>query len=53
MFALLDTPQRILLFTFSGALATVSSMGLKWLYGRVNGYEDMRREAGKPLKKVP
>jgi hypothetical protein len=31
---------------------TGSTVMLKWLYGRVNGVPQMRREAGKPLKKI-
>ncbi|CEI64138.1 hypothetical protein FVEN_g8985 [Fusarium venenatum] len=52
LFELLSTNQRIALFTFAAVLVTVSSSGLKWLYGRVNGYRTAQREAHKPLKKV-
>ncbi|KAH6898427.1 FAR-17a/AIG1-like protein [Thelonectria olida] len=52
LFELLSTAQRVLLFTFSAALVTVSSSGLKWLYAKVNGYEKSRHEAYKPLKKI-
>lgn len=41
-----------MLFTFAAVLVTVSSSGLKWVYGRVNGYEGAQRNAHKPLKKV-
>ncbi|KAH8170217.1 FAR-17a/AIG1-like protein [Sarocladium implicatum] len=52
IFAVLNTAQRALLFVFAAGLSTTSSIALKWVYGKVNGYEQMRREAGKPLKKV-
>lgn len=52
MFGLLDTTQRALLFTFAAFLATMSSVGLKWMYGRINGYAPARREAHKPLKQM-
>lgn len=52
IFELLSTPQRILLFTFSAGLMTASTSGLKWVYGRVNGYEIAEKEAHKPLKKI-
>ncbi|KAI9171386.1 UPF0641 membrane protein [Paramyrothecium foliicola] len=52
IFELFSFPQRVALFVFSAFLVTVSSSGLKWVYGWVNGYEDARREAHKPLKKV-
>lgn len=37
IFALLDTPQRIGLFTFSGFLVTVASASLKRVYSKLNG----------------
>lgn len=52
LFGLLNTYQRIFLFTFSALLTTGSSVGLKWVYARVNGYDKARHEAHKPLKKV-
>ncbi|KAF5025292.1 hypothetical protein F66182_2625 [Fusarium sp. NRRL 66182] len=52
LFELLSTSQRVMLFTFSASLVTISSSFLKWAYGRVNGYETAQREAHKPLKKV-
>lgn len=52
IFELLDTTQRVLLFTFSAGLVTLSSALLKWLYGAINGYDVIRKEAHKPLKKV-
>ena len=52
IFGLLNTPQRVVLFTFSAFLSTMSSILLKWVYGKVNGYEAARKEAQKPLKKV-
>lgn len=42
----------MLLFAFSAVLVTGSTVALKWLYGFVNGYEDIRKAALKPLKKV-
>jgi hypothetical protein len=42
----------MLLFAFSAALVTGSSMALKWAYGYVNGWEVARKEAHKPLKKL-
>lgn len=52
IFAVLNTTQRALLFTFAAFLSTMSSIALKWVYSKVNGYETGRREAHKPLKKV-
>ncbi|KAF7546683.1 hypothetical protein G7046_g9235 [Stylonectria norvegica] len=52
LFELLSTTQRVMLFTFSAGLVTVSSAGLKWIYARVNGYDQARKDAMKPLKKV-
>ncbi|KAF4487861.1 integral membrane [Fusarium agapanthi] len=52
LFELLSTTQRVMLFTFSAGLVTVSSSFLKWVYGRVNGFEQAEREAHRPLKKV-
>ncbi|ROT36845.1 hypothetical protein SODALDRAFT_298481 [Sodiomyces alkalinus F11] len=52
IFAVLDTAQRVVLFTFSASLMTGSTVLLKWLYGRINGYGKMEKEAHKPLKKV-
>ncbi|KAI8684350.1 hypothetical protein NCS57_00101000 [Fusarium keratoplasticum] len=52
LFELLSTEQRVLLFTFSAGLVTVSSSCLKWVYARVNGYQAAQKEAHKPLKKV-
>lgn len=37
IFTLLTTPQRVGLFTFSGITCAISTMGLKWLYGKING----------------
>lgn len=44
--------QRVLLFVFSASLVTLSSGMLKWIYAKVNGYDEARREAHKPLKKL-
>ncbi|KAH7196943.1 FAR-17a/AIG1-like protein [Fusarium flagelliforme] len=52
LFELLTTGQRIAFFTFAAALIVASASGLKWLYGRVNGYETAQKEAHKPLKQV-
>ncbi|KHO00056.1 FAR-17a/AIG1-like protein [Metarhizium album ARSEF 1941] len=52
MFELLTTSQRVLLFTVSAGLVTAFSSILKWVYGVVNGNEQARREALKPLKRV-
>jgi hypothetical protein len=52
LFGILSTEQRALLFTGAAVLITISSAGLKWVYGWVNGYETARKEALKPLKKV-
>lgn len=52
MFELLSTAQRAGLFTVSAGLVTVFSGVLKFVYGVVNGNEQARREAHKPLKKV-
>ncbi|KAI5466131.1 FAR-17a/AIG1-like protein [Mariannaea sp. PMI_226] len=52
LFEFLTTTQRVFLFTFSAGLVTASSSGLKWVYGKVNGYEQAQKEAHKPLKKV-
>jgi hypothetical protein len=37
IFTLLSTTQRVGLFTFSGLTCAISTMGLKWLYGKING----------------
>ncbi|KAF9879279.1 integral membrane protein [Colletotrichum karsti] len=52
IFAILNTAQRVGLFTFSAMLMTASSSFLKLVYGRFNGYEQMEKEAFKPLKKT-
>jgi hypothetical protein len=52
MFELLSTSQRALLFTVSAGLVTLFASMLKWVYGVINGNEQARREAHKPLKKV-
>ncbi|GKT83202.1 integral membrane protein [Colletotrichum tofieldiae] len=52
IFDVLNTVQRVGLFTFSAALMTASTSLLKWVYGRFNGYEQMEEEAYKPLKKT-
>jgi hypothetical protein len=38
LFTMLDTTQRIGLFSVSALLMAVVTAMLKWLYGRVNGY---------------
>ncbi|KAJ9157191.1 Integral membrane protein [Pleurostoma richardsiae] len=50
LFGLLNTQQRVLLFTFSAVLMTGSTMALKWLYGKVNGIEKFEKEAARPAK---
>ncbi|KAI1845618.1 hypothetical protein JX266_008229 [Neoarthrinium moseri] len=45
IFDILSTWQRVLLFTFSAALMTGSTMALKWVYGKVNGIEELKNEA--------
>ncbi|CRK16377.1 hypothetical protein BN1723_010958, partial [Verticillium longisporum] len=52
IFTILNTPQRVALFTGAASLMTASTVLLKWLYGRVNGLGGIEREAHKPLKKV-
>ncbi|KAI4600163.1 hypothetical protein KJ359_001265 [Pestalotiopsis sp. 9143b] len=44
IFALLSAGQRALLFSSSAVVMAASTMGLKWLYGRINGVEDPQRE---------
>ncbi|KAI1180598.1 FAR-17a/AIG1-like protein [Nemania sp. FL0916] len=49
IFGMLNTWQRAMLFTFSAFLMTGSTLSLKWLYGKLNGLEPLRREAnGRP-----
>ncbi|KAI3401676.1 hypothetical protein diail_9340 [Diaporthe ilicicola] len=50
IFSLLSTPQRVALFTFSGLTCAISTMGLKWLYGKINGIEEFKKEAVNPIK---
>ncbi|KAH8762531.1 FAR-17a/AIG1-like protein [Diaporthe sp. PMI_573] len=50
IFTLLSTPQRVGLFTFSGLTCAISTMGLKWLYGKINGIEEFKKEAANPVK---
>ncbi len=50
IFELLGTGQRVLLFSFSAALMTLSSMGLKWAYGKINGIEKFQKDAWQPAK---
>ncbi|PSR99420.1 FAR-17a/AIG1-like protein [Coniella lustricola] len=50
IFTVLSTPQRIMLFVGSGVTCALSTMGLKWLYGKVNGIDKMQREATNPVK---
>ncbi|KAJ0355246.1 hypothetical protein COL154_000841 [Colletotrichum chrysophilum] len=52
IFAVLNTAQRVGLFTFSAVLMTLSTSFLKFVYGRFNGVERMEKEAYKPLKKT-
>jgi len=50
IFELLVTWHRVLLFTFSAVLMTGSTMALKWIYGAVNGIEELKKEALNPIK---
>ncbi|KAF3768893.1 hypothetical protein M406DRAFT_337222 [Cryphonectria parasitica EP155] len=50
IFTLLTTPQRIALFVGSGITCAISTMGLKWLYGKINGIEEFKKEAINPAK---
>ena len=50
LFGLLSTSQRVLLFGTSATLMTGSTMVLKWVYGKLNGIEEFKREATKPVK---
>lgn len=43
LFTLLDTKQRAGLFAASAGLFTLSTIVLKWLYGKVNGVESQSR----------
>jgi len=47
IFDILSIPQRALLFALAALIMTSSSAALKWVYGKVNGIEDMKREATK------
>ncbi|KAF3017388.1 hypothetical protein G7054_g13301 [Neopestalotiopsis clavispora] len=44
IFALLSTWQRAALFSSSALVMAASTMGLKWLYGKLNGIEDPEKE---------
>lgn len=37
LFSVLDTQQRVALFTGAAALMTGSTVMLQWLYGKLNG----------------
>jgi len=50
IFDLLTVPQRAVLFTVSGLLMSGSTMGLKWVYGKVNGIEKFKKDALNPVK---
>ncbi|OTB03105.1 hypothetical protein M426DRAFT_74237 [Hypoxylon sp. CI-4A] len=45
IFDVLNTWQRVLLFTFSATLMTGSTALLKWTYGKINGIEEFKKEA--------
>jgi hypothetical protein len=47
---LLSTGQRVILFTVSAGLMTGSTLALKWIYGKLNGIEELKEEAKHPLK---
>ncbi|KAK1757529.1 FAR-17a/AIG1-like protein [Echria macrotheca] len=50
LFGILATWQRVALFTVSAFLMTGSTMALKWVYGTVNGNEQIKRDASNPIK---
>lgn len=50
IFTVLSTPQRVALFVGSGFTCALSTMGLKWLYGKINGIEKLQKEAANPVK---
>lgn len=50
IFTVLSTPQRVALFLTSGFICALSTMGLKWLYGKINGIEEFKRDAVNPVK---
>ncbi|KUI67877.1 hypothetical protein VM1G_02721 [Cytospora mali] len=50
IFTFLSTPQRVGLFLFAGVTCALSTVGLKWLYGKINGIEELKREALNPVK---
>ncbi|KAM7214693.1 FAR-17a/AIG1-like protein [Rhypophila decipiens] len=50
IFELLTTGQRVALFTFSAMLMTSSTLLLKWVYGALNGVEELKKEALHPIK---
>lgn len=45
IFHVLNTWQRAALFGSSAFVMTGSTMGLKWIYGKINGVEKFKREA--------
>lgn len=50
LFHVLTTAQRVALFTGSGITCAVSTVGLKWLYGKINGIDRFQKEALNPIK---
>jgi hypothetical protein len=48
--ALLSTREKLSLGVVCVALVTCSTMVLKWVYGRVNGVEELRRDTFNPIK---
>jgi len=50
IFEILTTWQRVMLFTFSAVLMTASTSLLKWVYGQINGIEELKKEALNPVK---
>ncbi|KAB5580537.1 FAR-17a/AIG1-like protein [Coniochaeta sp. 2T2.1] len=50
IFGLLSTWQRVMLFTISATLMTGSTMALKYVYGKLNGIEELKEEGKHPLK---
>jgi hypothetical protein len=50
LLALLSTWQKLFLGVVCVALMTCSTMILKWVYGRVNGVEELRSGAFNSIK---
>jgi len=50
LLSLLSTWQKLSLCVISAALMTGSTMVLKWVYGRIYGVEELKRDAFNPIK---